>query len=74
VSGESAVGVASGGSSARKRQFRWLFDPRLVTTALASVAVVIVAGLAQDCFAERHPDGQETHPTLDGWRRPMNDQ
>ena len=28
VSGESAVGAASGGSSARKRQFRWLFDPQ----------------------------------------------
>ena len=66
MSGESAVGAVSGGPSARKRRFRWLFNPRLVTTALASVAVVIVAGLAQDCFAERHPDGQETHPTLDG--------
>ena len=50
MSGESAVGAASGGSSARKRQFRWLFDPRLVTTALASVAVVVVAGLVQVSF------------------------
>ena len=66
MSGESAVGAASGGSSARKRRFRWLFDPRLVTTALASVAVVIVARLVQDYFAERHPDEQETRPTLDG--------
>jgi len=50
VSGESAVGAASGGSSARERRFRWLFDPRLVTTALASVAVVVVAGLVQVSF------------------------
>jgi len=50
VSRESAVGAASGGSSARERRFRWLVDPRLVTTALASVAVVVVAGLVQVSF------------------------
>ena len=50
MSGESAVGAASGGSNARERRFRWLFDPRLVTTALASVAVVVVAALVQVSF------------------------
>ena len=50
MSGESAVGAASGGSSARERRFRWLVDSRLVTTALASVAVVVAAGLVQVSF------------------------
>ncbi|WP_144799571.1 FecCD family ABC transporter permease [Halorubrum depositum] len=47
----SAVG---GGASTRRSQgasrFGWLFDPKLVTVALASLAVVVAAGLVQVSF------------------------
>ena len=32
------------------RRFAWLFDPRLVTTAVGSLAVVVLAGLVQVSF------------------------
>ena len=50
MSRESALGSASEGATARERRFRWLVDPRLVTTALGSVAVVVAAGLVQVSF------------------------
>jgi iron complex transport system permease protein len=50
VSGESAVGAEAEDSTAREQRCRWLLDPGLVTTALVSVAVVVLAGLVQVSF------------------------
>jgi len=49
----SNSGSVAGGDAARRSsegRIGWLFDPKLVSVALASVAVVVVAGLVQISF------------------------
>ncbi|WP_200530359.1 iron ABC transporter permease [Halorubrum sp. LN27] len=48
----SGGGSVAGGAAHRASEGRlgWLFDPKLVTVALASVAVVVVGGLVQVSF------------------------
>jgi iron complex transport system permease protein len=44
------VGDGQAAGTRDTRRFVWLFDPRLVMTALGSIAVVVLAGLVQVSF------------------------
>ncbi|MCH7659036.1 MAG: iron ABC transporter permease [Euryarchaeota archaeon] len=49
--GESGVGETySSGSTVEGRRFSWLLDPKLITVALVSLAVVFLGGLVQVSF------------------------
>ncbi|OYR51449.1 iron ABC transporter permease [Halorubrum sp. Ea8] len=47
MSNKTSVGNESTTRTRDTRRFVWLFDPKLVTTAVASTAVVVLAGLVQ---------------------------
>ena len=50
MSGESSVGGKRSTGTRDTRRFVWLFDPKLVTTAVGSVVVIVLAGLVQVSF------------------------
>ncbi|MEY7849963.1 FecCD family ABC transporter permease [Natrarchaeobius sp. A-rgal3] len=50
MSNRTSTETTQGPRTRESRRFVWLFDPKLVTTALASVAVVVAAGLVQVSF------------------------
>ena len=50
MSSDRTPGPAQTTRSRNGRRFAWLFDPRLVTTVVGSLAVVLVAGLVQVSF------------------------
>jgi len=50
MSGEPAVGSERPTGTRDTRRFVWLLDPRLVTTAVGSLVVVVLAGLVQVSF------------------------
>jgi len=50
MSSETSVGDDPTTGTRDTRRFVWLFDPKLVTTALGSVAVVFAAGMIQVSF------------------------
>jgi len=50
MSGEPAAGSERSTGTRETRRFVWLFDPKLVTTAVASLAVIVLGGLVQVSF------------------------
>jgi iron complex transport system permease protein len=50
MSGEPSVGSERSTGTRDARRFVWLFDPKLVTTAVGSVVVIVLAGLVQVSF------------------------
>ena len=50
MSSEPSVGSERSTGTRDTRRFVWLFDPKLVTTAVGSVVVIVLAGLVQVSF------------------------